>query len=114
MVRAGELRYVVVIEQRSSVQDTSGEPEDVWQLVVIRRASKKKTPGSEVWSSDQRSARVPTLFRLRFIDESEAVILPEMRLTCDGKLYDIVSAIDPDGMRSELVITAVERVEESP
>lgn len=109
MVRAGELRHTVRFEQRTTQLDAVGEQQESWLFIGERRASMKRAPGSEVWAADQRSARVPTVFRLRFIVEFE--VLPAMRLTCAGKTYDIVSAIDPDGMRAELIITAIEHTE---
>lgn len=107
------MRYEVLIEQRTLNQDSAGEQDDEWLFVARRRASiENPVPGSEFFASQQRQARVPTTFRMRFIDESEAVVLPDMRLKCQGKTYDIVSAVDPDGMRSELIVTALERVGE--
>lgn len=53
---------------------------------------------------------MPTVFRLRWRDG----VLPAMRLVSGDRVFNIVSAIDPDGMRAELVITAEELVEETP
>ncbi len=110
MIRAGEMRYQVTLTRRTTQLDAAGEPEEVWLLVGQRRAAMRSAPGSEVWSADQRSARVPTVFRLRFVEEFE--VLPEMRLTCGDRVFDIISAIDPDGMRAELIVTTMEHVEE--
>lgn len=105
------MRHRVVIERRSATQDAAGEPTVAWTTVVDRRASMRRSPGTEVFSSEQRLGRVPTEFRLRYA----AGILPQMRLRLTSetpeKLYNVLSAIDPDGRRSELIVTALELVE---
>jgi len=107
-VNPGQMRHQVRIEQRSTAQDSAGDQVLTWSLVAERRASIDRTPGSEVWASAQRNARVPTVFRLRYLTG----VMPAMRLICSGKVFDIVSAIDPDGRGAELVVTALELVEE--
>lgn len=111
MIRAGEMRHRVRIEQRSGVQDASGEPNLTWSTFAERFASMKATPGTEVFSSEKRSGRVPTVFQLRYL----AGVKPQMRLTHikTGQVFDILSASDPDGKRAELVITTVEHTEET-
>lgn len=106
MIRAGEMRHQVVIERRSDTQSSSGEQTQDWLLVATRRAAMQRVTGQELWTAQQQAARVPTTFRLRWLDG----VLPAMRLSCEGKVYDIKSAIDPDGLRNELVITALELV----
>ena len=107
-MRAGDMRHQVRLEERTTLQDAAGEPQLTWNLVAERRASIERSPGREVWASAQRSGRVPTVFRLRYLDG----VTPAMRLIFDGKVYDILSAIDQAGRGEELLITAEEHVEE--
>ena len=109
MINAGAMRYQVRIESRSSVQDSAGEPELIWQSFASRRAELARTPGREIFAQG-REARVPTVWKLRFLDG----VTPGMRLLCRGKVYDIISAIDPDGRRAETVITSQELVGTPP
>ncbi len=113
-INAGEMRHVVRIERRSSTPDASGEPVLSWVLFAQRRAALDRTPGREVWASSERQGRVPTVFRLRYL----ADVVPSMRLihVRDGteKVFNVVSAIDPDGLRVALVITAEELVQVAP
>lgn len=108
MVRTGEMRHQVRIEVRTATQDAAGQQADYWTEVVTRRAAIDRMPGSEVWASAQRSGRVPTVFRLRFLEG----VSPGMRLVCDEKVFNILSAVDMAGRREELVITAEELVGE--
>ena len=109
-MRAGDMRHSVRLELRTTLQDAAGEPLTTWNLFAERRAAVERSPGREVWASAQRSARVPTIFRLRYLDG----VTPAMRLLFDGKVYDILSAIDQAGRGEELLITAEEHVEASP
>lgn len=114
MMRAGEMRHVVRIQSRSAAQDVAGEQVVQWNTVAERRASMRRSVGSEVFTSAQRQGRVPTEFRLRFMSG----VLPRMRLTLVSespvRVYDILAAVDVDGRRETLLITAVELVEETP
>ncbi len=109
------MREVVRIDRRSTTQDAAGEPLLSWTpFTPPLRAAIERTPGREVWSSSERQGRIPTVFKLRYLDG----VLPEMRLVLRAvageKVFNILSAIDPDGMRAELVIAAEELVEEVP
>jgi head-tail adaptor len=106
---SGKMRHVVRIEQRATTQDAAGEPALTWTLFAQRRASIVRTPGRELWSSEERQGRIPTLFRLRYL----AGVLPAMRVIHGDKVFNILSAIDPDGMRAELVLNTEEHVEEA-
>ena len=109
-LRIGDMRHRVLIEQRTPLQDTAGQPVFTWLLVAERWAAMERSPGRELWSSAQRSGRVPSVFRLRYFPG----VTPAMRLTCEGTVYNILSAVDQAGKGEELVITAEALVEVSP
>ena len=105
----GALRETVTIQERSTSQDDVGEQVHSWSTFAQRRAEVMKTPGAEVWAAQQRNARVPTTFRLRYLSG----VTPGMRLIWASKVHDIRSAVDPTGRKEELVITAEELVGEA-
>jgi SPP1 family predicted phage head-tail adaptor len=107
-LKLGAMRFRVRIEQRTTQQADSGEPLDQWDFFASRRAGKKVMTGSERFAAQQQFGRLPTVFQLRYL----AGVLPSMRLISDGKIYDVVSAVDPDGTKAELEITALELVGE--
>jgi SPP1 family predicted phage head-tail adaptor len=107
----GAMRKQIRIEERTTTQDAAGEQVFVWNLVGSPRAEKIQTPGREVWSAAERNARVPTVFRIRH-PRTDYTVKPQMRVTCDGVLFDILSAHDPDGMKVDLVLTCNELVNE--
>jgi SPP1 family predicted phage head-tail adaptor len=110
MMRAGSMRHQIQLQTRSTTQDAVGEPANTWTDFAVVRASIDRTPGREVFSSAERNARVPTVFRIRYI----AGVLPSMRILFGGKVYNITSAIDQTGIKEELMISAEELVEATP
>lgn len=110
MTIAGPMREVVRIEQRSTTQDALGEESTTWVLVAQRRAAVVAMPGSEVWASKERHGRVPTMFRMRW--PADVTVLPSMRIVWRGRLFNIVSAVDETGRRTDLLVTCDELVGE--
>lgn len=106
----GSMREVVRIESRTTSQDANGEQVASWSLVLERRAQMVATPGAELWSSKERTARVPTVFRMRY--PTDAVVLPQMRLVCRGRVFNIISAIDESGRRTDLLVSCEELIGE--
>jgi len=111
MGEAGPMRQVIIIEQRTSNLAGAVEPQVVWLHVATRRAEKVQTPGREVFSAAERSGRVPTVFRIRH-PRADFDVLPQMRITHDGKLYNLLAASDPDGLKVDLILTCDELVNE--
>ena len=104
------MRHRVTIQRRATGVDAAGGVRDAWEDVATRYASMDRASGSEVWASAQRGGRVPVVFRLRYLAE----VVPAMRLLFDGRTHNILSAVDQEGRKAELVITAEELVEEAP
>lgn len=109
-VVAGQMRKTVVIQQRTSTPDTAGEPGAIWATFITRRAAIVRLPGVERWIAQGRVPKVPTTFVMRY--PRTVKVFPQMRLVCDGVIYDIISAIDPDGMKAELQLTCMELTNE--
>lgn len=116
MVRSGDMRHVVELQVRSTVQDAAGERANVWNVFTKRRAAIMRTPGNEVFASAQRAGRVPVVVKMRWL----AGVTTSMRLLfrcgcCSGKgVHEVKSAIDEAGRNEELVVTAEEHPEEAP
>jgi len=115
MIHAGKLRFVVRVERRSTTTNETGELIRAWTLVAERRCGIERALGDEVFASAGRNARVPSVLRLRYeqlIVDSFA--LGETRALFGGKVYDVVSCFDPDGLKNEMTMTTKEHVEEDP
>lgn len=116
MIRAGAMRHRVRLLVQATQQDATGQPVNTWNIFAQRRAAFDRTPGREVFASAQREARVPVILRLRWLDG----VTEGMRVVftcgcCSGRgVHDVKSAIDPAGLREELLIAAEEHPEEAP
>lgn len=109
MYRPGQARHRIRIEVRTTSQDTAGEQFTSWSTFATVWAELQKSPGREILASAQEQGRVPTLFRIRYL----AGVSPGMRVVHDTKVYDIISAPDPDGRKAEMLLTTEERVDET-
>lgn len=102
----GKMRHRLIIERPSEVQGPSGQPIDAWVLFAERWAQVEAFHGLESDAPQQLVARVHTIWRVRFL----AGVDPTMRVRHGDKVYDILAAVDPNGLRVELVLTCFERV----
>lgn len=111
-MNTGEKRHVIKIQERATTQGPTGEQTIAWTDVAERWASIEQMPGAELWSSAERHARVPTLFKIRY--PREFTISPKMRIVHSGRVFDIVSAIDKSGLKVEMELNCELLVGESP
>lgn len=110
----GELREVVRILRPSQVQDETGQKVDGWETVADNvRAKKRAQPGGEsVAAGPQTVARVPTTFLIRWPHSFE--VDSTMRIVHREKVFQVVSAVDEDSRRREVLVTCEELVGEAP
>jgi SPP1 family predicted phage head-tail adaptor len=104
VIYAGKLRFTLTIEEPSTQRDDAGQPLDEWTTFATRRGAIDRKPGAELVAAAARIAKVPTFFRLRYLGG----VVPGMRLREGARTYDVKSAVDPDGLKRELVIIADE------
>lgn len=110
MLDAGKMRFRALVQRPSETKGPSGQPVDAWVTVANRRAARVPSAGSEQLVAQQRVGRVPVEWRLRYVDG----VTPAMRLVSGGKVYEITSAIDPDGTKTELRVSSLELIGEKP
>lgn len=110
MIRTGQMRHRIRVEQRVSTRDEAGGAADTWAEVVTIWAAIERTPGLELFASAARDSRVPTVFRCRYRED----LNPAMRIIYRGKVHDIHSIADPEGRRAEILIVSREQTGETP
>lgn len=106
-MRAGKLRHTITIQQRSDSQNSYGEQANTWTTFAEVRASVEPLQGREFFASQQMQAEVTTRFRIRYLDGVTA----DMRISYDGRTFDIQAVLNPNERGRELHIMAVEREE---
>lgn len=108
-MRAGRLRHVVTIQQRSTAQDSSGALDGDWVDVATVRAEVRSPAGLERVQAgmEQTVATVTHTVRMR----KEVTVLPSMRVVWEGKILQVVSVMDPDNLGVQLLLNCYEVVE---
>lgn len=105
-IRAGKLRHKITIQQPGASRDSCGGPaKSNWtDFKTGVWASVEPLQGKEYHAAVQDRAEVSTRFRIRFI----AGLKPDMRIVYDGRVFGIVSIIDPNERHVELQIMTTE------
>jgi SPP1 family predicted phage head-tail adaptor len=102
---------LVAIEQKSSLKDSFGAPQELWSTVAQVRASFQTLSGQELFAAQKITPDVTHIITIRY----RPGILADMRVnwtdTSEGRnrIFDILAPIDPTQRRRELHLHAVER-----
>lgn len=105
MISAADLNTRLNIEQRTSSQDELGQPVETWSLVAAVWGSVRHLSGVAAIKSGADTSTVKASFRIRYM----AGIDSGMRVTVDGKHYNIVSILPNKAERYiDLVAEVVE------
>ena len=96
MSLAHRLRHRVTIEQKTAGEDAWGQPVEAWETVAIVPAEVWPLSGREYIAAQAEQAGVTTKITIRY----QAGIEPAMRITHDGKTYNIRAVLpDPTARR---------------
>lgn len=112
---SGKRDRQIRIETADTTQDVqSGEPSLSWRLLVQVWANVRQPTGSEVFRSEQRVAKVDTIFNVRFRQDVSPTEM--FRIVYEGRAYDITAVLPPLNAprRTELDIYAFARAEALP
>ena len=93
---AHRLRHRITIEQKTAGADAWGQPVETWETVAIVPAEVWPLSGREYIAAQAEQAGVTTRITIRY----QAGIEPAMRITHDGKTYNIRAVLpDPTARR---------------
>lgn len=109
-INAGELNRRVDIQEATEVQDSRGQPIATWATIANGDdvpAKIEGVSGLERVRGRQVEATATHLVTLRHRTD----ITPPMRLIADdGRVFNVVSAVDPSGRRRRLNVACVEAI----
>ena len=108
MMRSGELRNKITIEENTSTRDQYGGAINAWTTHSVCWANIEAASGSENVSGDQISGNQSFVFTCR-PDVSASRIVPEMRVFWNSRYFDIQIIQNVHEINWQLVITAIER-----
>ena len=105
-MRAGKLRHRITIEQNTPTRDALGAEVDSWSSFAVRWAAVEPLGGREFWDARRVNAERRVRFRLRYV----VGVTPEMRVSFDGRVFDIQAVIDVEERNRELQLVCEEQV----
>lgn len=94
----GKLRHRITLQKQINAQNDYGAVVTTWQDVATVWAEIKPITGREYFSAQQVQSEVTTQIWIRYRDGIE----PTMRVTHDGKQYEIVSVLNYQGLNKAL------------
>lgn len=96
-----DMRNKINILKRIEVYNSFGEPIDSWEIEFEDIwSSKEPLLGKEYFSAEATQSQVQVKFRTYYFDG----VKNEMRIECDGEIYEILSAINVKTLNRELLM----------
>lgn len=108
--RAGNRRYQITVEEHDGTV-RNGEPQyedEHWRKLCQPYATYRGVSGGEVVRGRQIEADATGLLEILYTPTTKQ-INPQMRIRLEGRTLNIVSAIDPDGRKRELMVQVKEQ-----
>ena len=106
-MRTGSLNKRITVQSYTPTGNAIGEPIKSWSTYATRWAAIEPLLGREYWAAQQVVAENSVRFRLRY-DATTAAITPKMRVSYDGRLFDIQSVVNVREQNIEIVLMTVE------
>lgn len=106
-MRGGRLRHLVVIQKNTPGQSGSGAEVPSWATFATTYAAVEPIKGREYFQAGRVNAETTHLITIRHaagVDEG-------MRVSWDGRLFDITSAINIEERDREMQLVCTERKE---
>lgn len=105
-IASGIMRHWITIQQVTLSADAAGQLTETWaDLVTCPAALEVQSAGESMRGEGQQIlSKRQTVFRTRW----RSGITSKDRITFDGRTFNVLSAVDPDGRRVELRLTCLE------
>lgn len=105
-MRAGRLRHRVTLQQLTQVPDGGGGYTEDWTDVATVWAAVEPLRGQERYEAQQVQATLSHRITIRY----RAGVEPSMRVVHDGRVFNVLSVIDPQERHRELQLLVEEVV----
>lgn len=102
-------RHKITIESPTETKDTYGDAIPTWSTHAIRHAVVVPLSGREYFYAQQNNAERMTRFRVRY-DEKTKAITPKMRVSYNGRTFDIQSVINENENNRHILIVCSETI----
>ena len=105
----GNKRHLLTLETRTETPDSFGEPALSYTELAQAWGSIESVSARERFDSQQVKADVSHRIKIRHA-ATYASLSPADRIVYGTRTFDIISAVDKDGMSREIEILALERL----
>jgi SPP1 family predicted phage head-tail adaptor len=102
---AGRLRWRITIQSSTAAKGAEGQDVLTWAAFWSTWANIEPLTGTERQTSETERAQQGYTFTIRY----RSAITPRMRISWDGRTFDIESVVNVENRKRTLVLTAVER-----
>lgn len=106
MISAGELNDYITIEKEQTTTGDYGEEITEWVEHVSCWANIKNLSGEEYWDAKSVNSEVTAEIKIRYRDD----ITADMRVSYNGRIFDIESFFDPYEERKEIRLMVKEQL----
>jgi SPP1 family predicted phage head-tail adaptor len=107
VLHAGRLRHVLTLQRENASQDANGESVPSWTNVSTGVWGEILfVNGSEQTQAGQTVATNSVTITVR--KRSDVTITPQHRWLWNGKVFNIISAVDPTGIGEELICQCIQ------
>ena len=103
----GDLRQILIIQQKVPTQKTSGEEKPVWTEVATVWGAAQPLRGQEYLEANRLQADLDIRFRIRY----RPGITPAMRVKHGDRYFNIISVIHVNEQRREIQLMCKELLE---
>ena len=90
MLNPAKMDRRIVLQRRTVAQDAYGEEIETWSTLDTVWAQRVELKGAEQWQAKQVIATIEAKYRIHW----RAGLTPVDRMTEDGRVYEIYSAIE--------------------
>lgn len=105
MPSAGSLNRRIVIQSQSTSQDSYGQPLTTWTDTLSTWASIHAATGKEIYASSGFVSQLSHVITIRYPSIS---INNAMRVSYEGRVFDIEAVSDPDEGKVQLNLLCLE------
>jgi SPP1 family predicted phage head-tail adaptor len=106
MLNAGDLRHRGTIQAPVNVRDEHGGVIQSWFDVTARWMRIEALNGKEIRNANQTASLATHRITMRFYAE----LTSKHRVSANGHVYNLVSAVDPDGRREATEALGIEAI----
>lgn len=105
-MKTGKLRHKIIIQQSSVTVGSGGLATESWTSFATIYAAVEPLTGREFFEAAAKMPSVTTRFRIRYL----AGVTPGMRISYDGKYYDITNVLHINEHREEMHLMTKELI----